>query len=205
MHRFVVGRLGDRGISPDLIRQVFELRHHVFHERLQWDVRSTNGQERDEFDDDATVYIIAKDIQTGRVEGCWRLRPTTGPYMLKNIFPGLLHGQPAPEDECVWEVSRFAVVNASDDGNPYGFSELTQDLVAKTVEYGVKNGITAFVWVCSTAVERLSLRLGYQPKRLGEPMLIGTVRSVASKISIDKNTSSIAAKRLYPDLLKVAA
>ncbi len=41
--------------------------------------------------------------------GSWRLLPTTGPYMLRDVFPQLLHGVAAPAAADTWEISRFAV------------------------------------------------------------------------------------------------
>ena len=205
MHRFVVGRLSDGSLSEHTVRQMFELRHRVFHERLRWDVRSFDGQERDEFDDASTVYVIAKSYGTGQVEACWRLRPTTAHYMLNTTFPELLHGKSAPRDPSIWEVSRFAVVHAGDDGSAFGFSQLTQSLVAKTVEFGLANKISEFVWVCSTAVERLAKNLGYEPERLGAPRQIGKVRSVASRIFVNERTIAVATNHLYPETNRVAA
>ena len=59
------------------------------------------------FDDCDPVYIVCEN--QGEVLGSWRLLPTTGPYMLKDVFPELLYGQQAPQAPDVWEISRFAV------------------------------------------------------------------------------------------------
>lgn len=205
MHTIIVGRAGEGQVSPDLCRKMFRLRHEVFHERLRWNVRSVGGLERDEFDDESTTYVIVKSLQSGDVIGSWRLRPTTLPYMLNDVFPELLHGLPAPHDPKIWEVSRFAVTNSGGSGSGQGFSDVTQDLVAQTVRFGQQNKLDSFVWVCSTAVERLAIRLGYMPTRLGSPLRIGTVQSVASQIKINRHTCSIAARRLATNALPVAA
>src|SRR3546814_13625445 len=44
-----------------------------------------------------------------RVVGTWRMLPTTGPYMLRDVFPQLLDGLPPPCGPRIWEGSRFAV------------------------------------------------------------------------------------------------
>src|ERR1700716_3981750 len=85
---------------------MFRLRHEVFKERLAWEVGSQNGRERDMFDDLDPVYIVCE--EGNDVLGSWRLLPTTKPYMLKDVFPELLYGMPAPEAPDVWEISRFA-------------------------------------------------------------------------------------------------
>src|SRR5690348_10357820 len=94
------------GMSQQL-EGMFRLRHEVFKERLDWEVGSRAGKERDVFDDLDPVYIVCE--KDGDVLGSWRLLPTTGPYMLQDVFPELLHGQPAPNAPHVWEISRFAV------------------------------------------------------------------------------------------------
>jgi len=53
------------------------------------------------------------------VVGCWRLLPTTGPYMLKDIFSHLLWGKPAPEQPDVWEISRFAIAGGEAERSAY--------------------------------------------------------------------------------------
>ena len=133
MHRFVIGRLnGDGALPSSFIHSMYRLRYRVFHERLSWEVKVSEGREFDEFDDDQAVYVLGINDATGEVDASWRLRPTTTPYMLKDTFPQLLD-RPAPESKMVWEVSRFAVVNT-----PYAepgagtFGDLTRDLVAHT-------------------------------------------------------------------------
>ena len=84
------------------------LRHRVFKERLGWSVTSIEGREHDKYDDLRPVYLLCRN-EHDEVEGCWRLLPTTGPYLLKDVFGELLHGHPAPQDTRIWEISRFAI------------------------------------------------------------------------------------------------
>ena len=105
-------------ITPDIaflyrqkLDQMFQLRHRVFKERMEWDVNSRNGKERDVYDLLRPVYLLATD-ESGRVEGTWRLLPTTGPYMLRDTFAELLAGEAAPARADVWELSRFALAPA---------------------------------------------------------------------------------------------
>jgi acyl homoserine lactone synthase len=108
MSEVSVLRRNPEGPEPGILQEVYRLRDKVFRERLAWDVTSQDGCERDWYDDFCPVYLIAND-DDGHVEGCWRLLPTTGPYMLRDVFPVLLDGHPAPSAEDVWEISRFAV------------------------------------------------------------------------------------------------
>ena len=93
---------------PDFIKSMFKLRDRVFRGRLGWDVTSVDGKEKDEYDDMNPVYMLSCN-EKKQVEGCWRILPTTGPYMLRDVFPELLRGERLPEDDNIWELSRLAV------------------------------------------------------------------------------------------------
>jgi len=43
----------------------------------------------------------------GRVDACTRLLPTTGPYLLCDVFANLIDGEP-PRDAPIWESTRRA-------------------------------------------------------------------------------------------------
>lgn len=205
MHKFFVGKRGDSHISTDLITAMFRQRHQVFYERLGWDVTSRNGLEQDEFDDQNTVYVIARNLQTREVDASWRLRPTNTPYMLKNTFPQLLGKASAPNDCKTWEISRFAVRNNPYEGSISQMCSLSQDLFALTVQYAVDQSISNYVWVTSVGVERLGTKLGYRPERLGPPLRIGKVMSVAGRIGIDDVAHHIAMQRLTYQIAQEAA
>jgi N-acyl-L-homoserine lactone synthetase len=83
------------------------LRFNTFKTHLGWDVPVTDNMEIDEFDRLDPVFIVAK--INDQVEGCLRLLPTTGKYMLKDTFPQLLNGEPAPIHINILEISRYAV------------------------------------------------------------------------------------------------
>lgn len=194
MHSFSIGRLYGRNALPSTtIESMYRLRYRVFHERLSWEVKVEEGQERDEFDDENTVYVAGINLLTGEVEAAWRLRPTTLPYMLRDTFPQLLQQRSAPRNRATWEVSRFAVVNTPYAESGAGsFGDLTRDLVAHTVQYAAKNGIDGYIWVTSVGVERMARRLGYSLERWGAPKMIGHVNCVVNKIAIDANSLRLA-------------
>ncbi|MDG3444639.1 acyl-homoserine-lactone synthase [Nitrospirillum amazonense] len=86
---------------------LFQLRHDVFHGRLRWIPASPNGLDVDEFDALAPTHGLV--MHQGVVVGGWRLLPTIGPYMLADIFPDVLRGNPPPKAATIWEVSRFSL------------------------------------------------------------------------------------------------
>src|ERR1700731_698793 len=96
------------GSCTDDIAEMHRLRYRVFKERLDWDVQFSGDMEIDEFDALHPAYLIQL-ARDNRVQGCVRLLPSTGPTMLRDIFPVLLDGRPVPIRPAIWESSRFAL------------------------------------------------------------------------------------------------
>ncbi|MDO8412306.1 MAG: acyl-homoserine-lactone synthase [Gallionellaceae bacterium] len=166
---------------------MYRLRHKVFYERLGWKVRSIDGMEQDEFDRANPVYVLAKDDED-EVVGCWRLLPTTGPYMLKDTFPQLLQGRPAPQQADIWELSRFALDSSKVESSSFGLSETPMRMIQMAVRFAQENKIQRYVSVTSVAVDRMFRKAGIHMTRLGEPMKIGNVLTVAVTLEIDEIT-----------------
>lgn len=187
MSAVVIGRAGDRNITPTLMEQMFRLRYDVFHEKLGWEVDGTDQQERDDFDHLNPIYMIAGNHQ--RAQGCWRLLPTTGPNMLANTFPQLLRGEKTPIATSIWELSRFAVTSASRryKGQIY-LSELTYAMIDQLIEFADFNSIDQYVTVTSVSVERLMKRCDIPMIRFGdgESTMVGSVESVACWIPVNE-------------------
>ena len=173
--------------NQNIVNEVYKLRHETFIDRLDWDIQSTNGMERDHFDDLAPVHIAVKNEHG--VSGCWRALPSKGDYMLKSIFPELLQGEQAPEEDDIWEISRFAVRKGSSKAERGYMGAVTLDLVKSFYDFAQENGIKSYVTVTTVACERLLRQLGVNLRRMGEgkSMQIGIERSVALKIEVDEN------------------
>lgn len=97
----------------DAVTEMHRLRYRMFKERLDWDVQFSGDMEIDEFDALHPAYLIQR-ASDNRVQGCVRLLPSTGPTMLRDTFPVLLDGAPAPISPAIWESSRFALDLQSD-------------------------------------------------------------------------------------------
>ena len=183
---------------------MYRLRHDVFHDRLGWEVTTDNGMEHDEFDHADPVYVLAKGDED-EVLGCWRLLPTTGPNMLRDTFPQLLHGQPAPQQSDVWELSRFAVMVPRHESSGFGFSEIPVKMMQSIVLFARHNGIKRYVTVTTVAVERLIRKQGINVSRLGAPLKIGRVLTVACSIEMDAITDFALFGMLPEDAQRKAA
>src|ERR1700749_3899636 len=133
--------------NADISRKLdgmFRLRHEVFKERLDWEVGSAAGKERDMFDDLDPVYIVCE--SAGEVLGSWRLLPTTKPYMLKDVFPELLYGMPAPEAPDICVIRRFAVFKSMANNKSLGtINTVTNLLREQLFAFAARREITRIV------------------------------------------------------------
>lgn len=162
--------------------EMHKLRAKVFKDRLGWEVPIMSGMEIDGYDALEPLYMMIREPGGGALRGCWRILPTEGPYMLKDSFAQLLHGQDAPENARIWELSRFAIET---DGNPrFGFSEITMESIGEIISYGHHAGLDQYVTVTTVAIERLLRRAGVLTTRFGDPVQIGVERAVALYVDI---------------------
>ena len=170
-------------------REMFRLRHRVFKERLGWDVQSRNGMERDEFDDMNPAYLLAFDREE-RLVGTWRMLPTTGPYMLRDVFPVLLGGMKAPRHPNICEGSRFAVdCDYLGKSSLAALSQVTAEIFCAVVEYCIANGYSEIVTVYDARIGRLLPRLGCAPKWQSERIRIGKTIAMAGRF--DTNPAAL--------------
>ncbi len=190
MSNILIAQTNDHHMNPQALRGMFRLRDEVFNKRLGWDVKSCDDMEKDEYDNSNPVYFIARDAEL-RVQGCCRILPTTGPYMLRDIFPLLLRGEPVPQDPNVWEMSRLAIQPSSRyDCRQANFSGTTFEILQNLVDYAIARGIHSYVVVTSVAMERMLRKIGIPLRRFGDQQAvkIGKVLSVACWVDINEET-----------------
>ena len=175
--------------------EMHRLRAKVFKEKMGWDVPVIGGMEIDGYDALDPYYMMIMTSAKG-LSGCWRALPTSGPYMLKDTFPELLYGQPAPEDPKVWELSRFAIEAEGPQG--FGFSGLSLDALRAIVSFGDRMGIEHYVTVTTSSIERMMRRAGFAVTRFGPPMRIGVELAVAVDFDIGEQThEALFGKKLH--------
>ncbi len=166
-------------------QEMFRLRHSMFRERLGWDVHTQDGMEFDEYDQLNPLYMLAKDDNT--LQGCWRMLPTTGPNMLRDVFSVLLDGE-APCGDDIWELSRFAV--RKQDCATFGLSLLPMQMMLHVVRLARKYGINHLVTVTTPAMERMLKHANMVPRRLGPVVPMGVARAVALWIEASHATEA---------------
>ena len=186
--RVVRGALGDSVFASTYSERMYRLRYEVFHERLRWDVTTLDGLEYDRFDDTDSVYMLTTGPNDS-VSGGWRLRPTTQGYMLRDVFPQLLNGHPAPEDPGVWEISRFAVdAGSGERSGALSLSRSARALFIDAWKFAAQHGIYRYVLVTTLALERLLVASGLRLQRFGPPVRMGRCMAVACWVDLDAHT-----------------
>jgi acyl-homoserine lactone synthase len=152
-------------VHAGVLEQLARLRHHIFAERLGWHLpMAANGYERDEWDDGRATYVVVRG--TGRradlIKSAIRLHSTDEHTLLTKVFPHLVNGA-LPRRADIWEGTRMLVnpVVGSDGG------AALRALLCAVVDYGLRQGVHAFVSVSDRRLERVLSRCGAQPRRLG--------------------------------------
>jgi acyl homoserine lactone synthase len=182
-------------ISPDHygtfaneIAEMHRLRYRVFKARLDWEVQISGDMEIDGFDALHPVYLVQR-AHDGRIQGCVRLLPSTGPTMLRDAFPLLLEGLSAPTKCTIWESSRFALdIGDGTRDSVRGLASATYELFAGMIEFGLSRGLTDIVTVTDAKMERILRRASWPLRRLGQPRKFGNALAVAGYLEISAET-----------------
>ena len=188
MNQTIFAQEGVSHFQDNIVNQVFSLRYDTFVGRLGWEVNGENGQEKDKFDELDPFHIAVTD-EEGSVAGCFRALPTQGDYMLRSIFPELLQGESLPDQEDIWEISRFLVRKGSSD-NALGYmSHMTILMMRSFYDFAKLKNISSYVAVTTVACERMLRKMGVTVRRMGEAkaLKIGKESTVALWIQVDEN------------------
>ncbi|QQO23740.1 conjugal transfer protein TraI [Bradyrhizobium diazoefficiens] len=166
------------------LAEMHRLRYRVFKQRLDWDVQVSGNMEIDEFDVLRPVHLLHRSTD-GRLQGCVRLLPSIGPTMLRDTFPVLLDGQPAPRSESVWESSRFALdLPPEAPKATSGIASATYELFAAMIEFGLSMRLTEIVTVTDARMERILRRAGWPLRRIGKARPLGNTTAVAGCLEV---------------------
>lgn len=146
-----------------LFEAMHRQRHHVFAVELGWsDLRSPDGLEVDQFDDDHARYLIAH--EGDEVFGSLRLLPAWRRSMLSECWPAQLAPAERTMEGGVWEWTRWCPGSTA---RPRALLSSRRALILAAVEFGQREGAHRFVTLCETKfVEQLEA-LGWAPRPLG--------------------------------------
>ncbi|HET8701012.1 MAG TPA: acyl-homoserine-lactone synthase [Nitrococcus sp.] len=199
----LIGKPSEGAFPPELLRQVYRFRHRIFKERLNWQVASRCSLELDAYDELDPVY--AAFCRDGSVIGTFRLLPTTGPYMLRDVFSELLRGETLPCASTVWELSRFALEPTHRNARAQlTCSEDTFAMLHACYDFAYSNGIRELVLVISVATERMLRGARIPLVRFGDgrPTQLEGVPSVACRVGITSELGEVLRPRSHERLLE---
>jgi acyl homoserine lactone synthase len=198
---------------PKEMDAIFRNRAETFAGRLGWDVVVRNGYERDRFDDLDPLYLVSVDPETERYRGSLRLLPTTGPNMLRDVFPQLLEDGECIESATIWEASRIcATASEGQSGRGKGGAHsVLGELIAGIGEVGVIAALTQIVAVFDERFLRILKAVRCHPEIIGKPQLIGGTMSYAARFDTSEDileafraSLGIDGSVLAPDAIELA-
>lgn len=170
-------------LSPAARRQLGLYRHAVFVDRLKWDLPCGGKpltEEWDQYDRNDTTHVIGY-TDTGRICGYARLLPTTRPYLLAEVFPGLM-ATPLAGDPRMWEMSRFTTFH---DDVTIDLQRMRQ-LLRVVFQYSICLGIQRLIGVTPVGMTRLYRRLGLVLRAMGPVALANGDRVAAFSLDVDR-------------------
>ena len=186
MHQTTIGNASQ--LSASNLAALASYRHAIFIEKLGWQLPVVNQQEFDQFDRPDTIHIFGRE-DSGAICSCARLLPTTRPYLLSEVFPGLMGAAPVPNAPDIWELSRFSsYILGADSGGLKRAHANTRRLLADVVEFARSNGVRRLITVSPLGVERLLMRLNVHAHRAAPPQIIDGKPVFACWIEIDEIT-----------------
>jgi acyl homoserine lactone synthase len=151
-----------------LLNQMYRLRARVFHDRLGWKVRVTDGMERDRYDDENPVYVLYTDEAQRRLIGSLRLLPTTGPTLVADFFADTVPDSARLTSPAIWECTRFCVdEDYLGNGNRDQVTFASGMLFAALGEVALDAGIESILGNFDARMLRLYRRVGCEVAVLG--------------------------------------
>ncbi|WP_137158205.1 acyl-homoserine-lactone synthase [Rhizobium sp. FKL33] len=166
--------------NAHLMENVWRFRHTQFVERLGWrELRSEDGRERDRFDDDDAVHLVAARGDT--VVGYTRLLRTSGPHLLRDVYPELMQGRSWPQEADIYEWTRCI---SDEKAGQFGGVQASHLLITGVLEFCLSAGIRGLVVETHPKLVTWMLETGYEVETLAAPRDINSVPVVAVHIGM---------------------
>ena len=162
----VVNAENRRLFEGDLI-QMYRQRKAVFVDRAGWKIPVVADQEIDCYDQEHTIYLLAKEHIEGPLLASVRLLPTTGPHLMGDLFPTAFRDAP-PHGPTVWEVSRFCTT--PDLPGRRVRLGLLWEIICGVIETALLYGIDRVIFAANRALLPLALTCGWEAGKLGETL-----------------------------------
>lgn len=161
---YVIDRHNRRAFHAQ-IEEMFRIRHDIYVGRRGWKaLEKPDGRDVDQFDTDSTVYILGID-DNGHVTAGLRLNPTTGPHLIRDIFPHAVTEQPIPVGDTIYEFTRWFVVK--ERVSPEENRRVAGELLVAMLEYGKSIGLTDISLCCDSFFWKTMQEMRWDVRRLG--------------------------------------
>jgi N-acyl-L-homoserine lactone synthetase len=185
---------GERQRFASSLLQMYHDRKRVFVDELGWQLKNRGSWlELDDFDNEAAVYLMVRDAETGAHRGSVRLLPTTGPHMMDGVFPDLCAEGVIRSPSC-WEISRLV---ASVDGKAgTRLLRVHRLLALSLVEFAMLNEIDSYVLVAESHRVPALLTVGWKVTPLSLPTEYDGEMIEALQIHIEADTLAALRTRL---------
>ncbi len=147
------------------IEEMFRIRHDIYVGRRGWiALERPDGRDIDQFDTDNTVYLLGLD-DLGNVVAGLRLNPTTGPHLIRDVFPHTVTEGPIPVGENIYEFTRWFVVK--DRVSPEASRRVAGELLVAMLEFGKRKGLTHISLCCDSFFWKTMQATHWDVRRLG--------------------------------------
>jgi acyl-homoserine lactone synthase len=216
---YLVDRTNREAFSSQ-VEEMHRLRYETYVKRRGWKaLERGDGLEVDQFDTDDAVYLMGVDGD-GAVNSALRLLPTTGPHLLRDVFPHTVTWGRVPVSERMYEFTRYFIVR--ERKHPFGRSHAAGRLLCAMFEFGLSKNLSHISFLCDTFFLPTILELGWKTRPLGLPTPYdeGTCVALTFEVSEAGLASTRAARNVtgpvlvysptpppnaFPDLQRVAA
>lgn len=147
--------------------EMFRIRHDIYVGRRGWKaLAKPDGRDIDQFDMPETVYLLGLD-DAGRVQSGLRLNPTTGPHLIRDVFPHAVGFADIPVGDDIYEFTRYFVVPERVDRMKR--RRAAGELLVAMFEYGLSIGLSHISLLCDAFFVSTALAMRWKLKPLGLP------------------------------------
>lgn len=165
----------------DVLLQHYRIRHDVYVGERKWmKLARADGLERDQFDNDNALYVLA--MEDDKVVGGSRLIPTLKPHLLSEVFPYLANVRGLPRAHDIYEWTRVHVVKDRREGRNGG--PIAGSIYCGILEFCLAQGISSLTALVEMWWLPRFHEMGWELRPLGLPELIEGEWSIAVELPI---------------------
>lgn len=170
----------NKHLFSDLLDLMFRQRYQIFVKTLGWTLEHNNCREKDEYDTDEAVYLLASDDRK-HLQGAIRLLPTTHPHLLGDHYTDLCECG-VPRGPHIWEATRAYSKPAGTE--QLSLNKTMGELFCGMLEYALLSEIEKYTLVASLTIMPAVVYAGWDVSPLGIPKIINGDRVGAFCINV---------------------